>query len=442
MLKRKIDDFLINWKSKRENKTLIIDGARQIGKTFSVRNFGAAYQSFYELNFLERPELKQIFSDNLDSESILTGIKLYLPGVIFNEGNTLVFLDEIQECPEAITALKFMAADSRYDTIASGSALGIAYRQTASLPVGSTEYYDMHSLDLEEFLWALGVEQSLIKELKELFETRTEVPGAIHLRMMEMLRQYMVIGGMPEVVNSFIQNHDYSECDKIQRRIYRDYIADIALYASPDIKIKAENCYKSIPLQLSKENHKFQYKIVQHKGSARIFESSMEWLVRSHFVIPVNNVTRIEYPLKGFHIDNNLRLYPNDIGLLICTYDISIKQALLANNETVDTVSQNIIVRTAKGGIYEALAADILTKNNHEDLHFYRNEPGTVEIEFLIESSEGVVPIEVKAGRTGSRSLTTILKSDDISCGYKFASQNVGVDGKKITMPLYMLMFV
>ena len=443
MLKRKVYAQLEEWKNKRRDKCLVITGARQVGKTYIVRKFGEAeYASYIELNFIENPGLSAIFRDNLSAESILTGIRLNFPGKRIIPGETLILLDEIQECAGAVAALKFLAADSRVDVIATGSLLGLNYKTSMSYPVGSVDYLDMYSLDFEEFLWALAIDDDFIVQLRKYFDNRASVPFGIHSAMMSYLRQYMVIGGMPEVVNTFVEERDYYAADEVQRRIYRDYLADIARYADPNIKIKSEKCFRSIPLQLSKENHKFQYSVVEHKGNAKKFESSIDWIINAGMATAVLNVSRIEYPLASYAIDDNIRLYNTDIGLLICTYDYSLKKALLEDTDFTDESLGNPVLKTAKGGLYEALVADMLIKAGHSSIFFYRNEPGTVEMEFLLDGSSGVVPIEVKAGRNRSKSLNSILKNEDIMCGYKLADQNVGIKDKKITLPLYMTIFL
>ena len=446
MLQRKAMDRLLSWKKSGAKKCLIVEGASQIGKTYIIEKFGEQnYRSFIELNFIQNPSLINIFKGDLNTETILTGIRLYLPGSEIIEGDTLIFLDEIQECEEAITALKFLAADRRISVICSGSALGIKYKQhSTSYPVGSVDYLFMNSLDFEEFLWAMNVDSDTISMLGGLFRNKkydTRVPFAVHTRMLSLLKQYMVIGGMPEAVQKFSDTGDYHEVDIIQRRLYQDYINDIARYALPDIKIKAERCYKSIPLQLSKENHKFQYGMVEHRGTSAKFDSSIDWLTSAHMAIAVNNLSAVDYPLKSYADSSNFRIYPNDIGLLVCTYGYELKAAILQDSG-IETPSADFVLGRAKGGLYEALAAEILFKRGYEDLHFYRNKAGTVEIEFVIEGTDGIVPVEIKAGRKHSRSLSAILESENIRYGYKFSSQNIGMAGKKITMPIYMLMFI
>lgn len=442
MLRRKITERLEEWKNRDSRKPLIIEGARQVGKTFSVREFAKRkYSSFIEINFYENEDMKDVFEDSLDADTVLNSIKINRPGLKMTKGDTLIFLDEIQECPRAITALKFLAGNPDFDVIASGSALGIAYGMTSSFPVGYVDFIEMHSLDFEEFLWAIGIDDNIIKLLENFFHEQKKIPKAIHERMLDYIRQYIVIGGMPEVVNSFLEDRDYYLADSIQKAIIKGYINDIAHYARPEIKIKAEKCYRSIPFQLSKENHKFQYSKVEHKGTKRKFGTSIDWLINADMAVAVSNVSKVEYPLKGFAQTDNIRLYTNDIGLLTGTYDYSLKKAVL-NDSNLDDPSESLVLKSAKGGLYEALACDILTKNGHETLCFFKNQYGTIEVEFIIEGNDGVIPIEIKAGRSRTQSLDRLLESDEIPYGYKFSSQNVGKSGKKITMPIYMMMFI
>lgn len=441
MLARKVTKTLLDWKIRNNRKSLVISGARQIGKTYSVRAFAKEYyDSFVELNFIEHPEYKMIFEGGLDVNTLLLNLSVYITDAKLVPGKTLILLDEVQECSEAVTSLKFWTQDDRYDVIATGSGLGMNYRQESSYPVGNVEYIDMHSLDFEEFLWANGVSTDVVDRVRECFEKRIPVPQALHVKLMEYLRRYMVIGGMPEVVNTYIETNNLKAVDEIQRRLYRDYIVDIAHFASPEIQIKAEKCYRSIPSQLMKENHKFQYSQVESKGTAPKFGNSLDWLVNAYMLKPIYNVKRIEYPLESYKEDNNFRMYKTDIGLLMAGFDFGLKKALMEDGAMEDK-STNIMLGTAKGGLYEALVADFLIKKNIEKLYFYKDIKSTMEIEFLITNADGVIPIEVKAGRKKANSLGQLLQSGRCKYGYKLASQNVGVSENKITLPLYMLMF-
>ena len=422
---------------------MLVEGPRQVGKTFIIRAFAAeTYEACYELNFLKTPTSKSIFTGDLSPDTILAGIRLSFPEQRLAPGKTLVFIDEIQACPDAITALKFLAGDSRFDVIASGSSLGMVHAQTSSWPVGQIEYLDMWALDFEEFLWAIGLEEDLMDVIKAYKTGKMIIPEAVHQKMNSFLMQYLVIGGMPEVVNAFVPEKDYLAADQVQRRIYRDYTADIAHYAAPEIRLKAQACWNSIPAQLTKVNHKFQYGVVEKRGNRQKFGSSVDWLTASRMVLQIHNVNKVEYPLKNQILEENFRLYPSDIGLLISTYDFSLKRAFLFE-QSEDNLSELIVFRTAKGGIFEALAADMLCKKGYfEKCWFYRNEAGTVEIEFLIEGTIGVTPIEIKAGNSKTKSLDKILSDENIILGYKFANQNAGTFGKKISLPMYMLPFI
>lgn len=441
MLSRKILNELMLWKEKEKHKSLIIYGARQVGKTFAVREFGKSYDYFVELNFIENPEYKKIFEDALDVDTMKINISTYIPKAHFDDGKTLILLDEIQECGGALQSLKFWTDDGRYDVVATGSALGMNYKQDISYPVGNVEYIDMHSLDFEEFLWANNINDDVLSLLFKCFNNVEKVPTAIHDKMVTLLKQYMVIGGMPEAVQAYVDSKNIKEADEIQRRIYRDYLNDIAHFAPANIRLKAQNCYKSIPIQLTKDNHKFQYGVVEKKATATKFETSIEWLNAAFITKPVFLTKRIEYPMKAYVDETNFRLYTTDIGMLFAGFDFSLKQMILSDGALEDK-ALNIMLGTAKGGLYEALAADMLIKRGYHDIYFYKDVKSTAELEFLIEYEDGILPIEIKAGRKKANSLNNVLKMDSIIKGYKLSLQNVGCVDKKITMPLYMLMFL
>lgn len=436
MLKRTISKKLHEWKTETDHKCLLLRGARQVGKTYSVRDFGQhEYDSFVYVNFLEKPGMKAIFNGNLDTDTLMTVFSVYMPEANFIPGKTLLCLDEIQECPEAVTSLKFWAQDKRYDVIATGSMLGIDYNRATSYPVGSISYLDMYPLGFMEFLTANNISDQVISLLKDCFSTNTPVPPPIHDRLMELLRFYTVVGGMPEVVELFVSQHDIAVTDKKQRAILEDYRYDIAHYTSAEIKSKAEKCYFSLPDQLAKDNHKFKYSVVEKGSSSRKFGSSVDWLNDAGLINRVCNLRKIEPPLRSQRIEENFRMYPSDIGLLVAMYDSSIKRLILYPDKTNNRWN-------AKGGIYEALIADILTKNGHKELYYRKNEQATFEIEFLLESEDGIIPIEVKAGNSRSKSLDNLLKTGDVPYGYKLIDGNIGRVDKKISLPLYMAMFI
>lgn len=442
MLKRKILSQLIEWKNKPNHKSLIITGQRQIGKTFIIEEvFSKEYKSFICINFIKSPEFIKIFEANLDVDTLIGTISLFMPDSKFMANDTLILLDELQECPNALASLKFWTEDGRYDVIGMGSALGMSYKNDISYPVGNVEHMDMYSLDFEEFLWALGIEPSYISSLQNHFDNPSKLPNTIINKMTEYLRRYMVVGGMPEVVNKYVANGNLSEVHEIQSRLIDDYKNDIARYAEANIRIKARQCYETIPYQLTKDNHKFQYSVVESKATATKFGSSLEWLKNQLIIMEINGLKRIEYPLESFADNTNFRVYPTDIGMLIGMYDLSLKKAIIEDGDLGET-SYNLVLGTAKGGIYEALAADMLYKRGYRKLFFYKHEKNTSEIEFVFMKDGEIIPLEIKAGKKQANSLKSILENNSqIRYGYKMASKNIGLSDRLVTMPLFMLMF-
>lgn len=429
MLRRKIYDKLLAWKNSAGKKdAVLLRGVRQCGKTYIVREFGKReYKNFIEINFIERPDMQAVFSGNLDVDSMVQQIKLSMPGCQFIPGETLLFLDEIQDAPNARTSLKFWTQDGRFDCIASGSLLGIDYKNEVSIPVGYEQQLIMRTLDFEEFLWALGVEVNLKEMLAPYVDGVKRVPEAMHNSLNKYLQEYMVVGGLPEVVDTYIATKDFYQVHLLQEKILRDYQDDIAKYALNQDKIKAKQCFLSIPRQLSKENHKFQYSVVEKKATARKFTSSLDWLHNAGLIDFAYNVNSPWFPLKAYVKEDQFRVYLCDIGLLVAMYGYQLKIALLSD----------VLEGPAKGGIYESLVADILAKRG-EELYYYKKEDSTLEIEFILERDCKLVPVEVKARKGLTRSLNELLKMDNIERGYKLTAQNTGVVEKKITLPLYM----
>lgn len=432
MLKRKFYDSLVAWKATKEQECLLVKGARQIGKTFIIDLFGREnYTSYIYINFIEKPQTKDIFDGELSAEEIYKRMTLIFPAIKFIRKDTLIFLDEIQECPNARTALKFLAIDDRYDVIASGSLLGISYREVSSIPVGYEKQVEMYSLDFEEYLWAVDYGEDRIAILKQYFETREKIPAVIHETMLKHLREYIAVGGMPAVVNTFVEQKHFGLVQEEQQKILDSYFDDISKYASNTEKPKVKNCYLSVPRQLAKENKKFQFSVVEKKATARKYENSIEWLRDANFVMLSHNVSAPAFPLSAFEKEEQYKLYLSDIGLLVALYGFDMKKAIID-----DTLSGN-----AKGGIYENLIADMLRKKGYP-LYYYRTENGSMEVEFLLVRDAAVVPVEVKAGNGSTISLNGLLKREEIPYGYKLISGNMGVNDKKIVMPLYMAMFL
>ena len=429
MLRRKIYDKLLAWKNNKGKKdAILLRGVRQCGKTHIVREFGKReYKNFIEINFIERPDMQAVFSGNLDVDNMVQQIKLSMPGCQFIPGETLLFLDEIQDVPNARTSLKFWTQDGRFDCIASGSLLGMDYKNEVSIPVGYEQQLIMRTLDFEEFIWALGAEVNLKEMLAPYVDGAKRVPEAMHNSLNKYLQEYMVVGGLPEVVDTYIATKDFYQVHLLQEKILRDYQDDIAKYALNQDKIKAKQCFLSIPRQLSKENHKFQYSVVEKKATARKFTSSLDWLHNAGLIDFAYNVNSPWFPLKAHVKEDQFRVYLCDIGLLVAMYGYQLKIALLSD----------ALEGPAKGGIYESLVADILAKRG-EELYYYKKEDSTLEIEFILERDCKLVPVEVKARKGSTRSLNELLKMDNIERGYKLTAQNTGVVEKKITLPLYM----
>ena len=429
MLRRKIYDKLLAWKNNKGKKdAILLRGVRQCGKTYIVREFGKReYKNFIEINFIERPDMQAVFSGNLDVDNMVQQIKLSMPGCQFIPAETLLFLDEIQDVPNARTSLKFWTQDGRFDCIASGSLLGMDYKNEVSIPVGYEQQLIMRTLDFEEFIWALGAEVNLKEMLAPYVDGAKRVPEAMHNSLNKYLQEYMVVGGLPEVVDTYIATKDFYQVHLLQEKILRDYQDDIAKYALNQDKIKAKQCFLSIPRQLSKENHKFQYSVVEKKATARKFTSSLDWLHNAGLIDFAYNVNSPWFPLKAHVKEDQFRVYLCDIGLLVAMYGYQLKIALLSD----------ALEGPAKGGIYESLVADILAKRG-EELYYYKKEDSTLEIEFILERDCKLVPVEVKARKGSTRSLNELLKMDNIERGYKLTAQNTGVVEKKITLPLYM----
>ncbi len=438
--KRKFYDWLMQWKATKRQECLLVRGARQIGKTFIVEKFGREqYESFIEFNFALDPEACSIFEGSLKAEDLYRRISAYDATRRLLPGRTLIFLDEIQECPNARTALKSFALDGRYDVVASGSLLGIKYKRRKaralhvprSIPVGYERQVTMHSLDFEEFLWARGVTEDAISIMRGYCNRLEMVPEAVNGRYAEMLREYMVVGGMPAVVKEYVETGDFGPVQEEQEKILSSYIDDIHKYADTTDIPKIEACYRAIPRLLAKENRKFKYAEVEKGGSERKYASSVDWLCDASFATRAQNVSTAAVPLAANVRDGWFKLYLSDVGLLSALYGTETKGLLYSGR----------LAGNAKGGLYENLIAGMLERKGIP-LFYYKTEDGKREVEFVLERDGGIVPIEVKASNGATVSLNEMLARPDVPYGYKFVDGNVGVSGKKITLPHYMAMFL
>lgn len=432
MLKRKIYQQLQEWRDSHHEDCLLIKGARQVGKTFAITQFGQTeYESFIAINFIESPQLKSLFDGDLSSSNIKKQMTMLIPGIQFIAEKTLIFLDEIQECPNARTALKFLAQDNTIDVIASGSLLGLSYASVSSIPVGYERQIEMYGLDFEEYLWALGYSEETTNTLREHFHALEPLPDEVHKKMLEILHEFVAIGGMPAVVQAFVEKQNFATAYAEQEKILAAYLDDIAKFTDVTTRNKARECYLSIPRQLAKENTKFKYGMVEKKGTARKFETALDWLRDANLVRYCRAVTTPQFPLRAYEDESKFRVYLSDPGLLCAMYGF----------EMIAAIIRDELQGPMKGGIYENVVADMLVKAGR-DLHYWMNDKGNIEIEFLLEKEASVVPVEVKARRGATASLNKLLEQDDMKYGYKLSAGNIGVSGKKITLPLYMALYL
>ena len=431
MLRRKIEADLLAWKNRSDHTGLVVKGARQVGKTFIIEKFAREnYEHVVCLNFIENPGFTAIFDGDLNAESLIKQISVRVPGAELVPNRTLIFLDEIQHCPNARTALKFLAMDGRFDVIASGSLLGINYKEVPSFPVGYTEHLDMYSLDFEEFLWANGIGESDISGLKQNFVSGKPVLPAIHARMMELFRDYILVGGMPKAVSEFISSNNLANVLRLQRNILRDYEDDIAKYAEGSEKVKARACFLSIPRQLAKDHKKFQYSVVEKKGTAAKFSGSLMWLYDAGIINFCYNLGKPELPLEGNVREDCFKVYMRDTGLLM---------AMLEDGAQEDILDGNLGIY--KGAIYENIIADILAKSGRRLYYFERD--GRLEVDFIIRFGRKATAVEVKsAENTKAKSLSTLLKNGEVEQGIKLSGRNIEIRGATVNYPLYLAMFL
>lgn len=432
MLKRKIERQLTEWKNTSGHKPLIVKGCRQCGKTFSVLDFAKKnYKHVVYLNFFENPDYASVFAGSLEIDNIVMLLSALLgKNAVFEAGETVLVLDEIQDCPEARTALKFFRIDGRYDVIGTGSLLGVkGYgKEPKSVPVGSETVIDMYPLDFEEFLWANGISEPVVAMLQKALDAETPVPEALHSRMKQLLLQYAVVGGMPDAVQTFVDSKQMDEVLRIQRDIVRSYEDDMVKYAEKQDKSRIKECFQSIPRQLAKENKKFQYSVVKKGGRASQYMGSIQWLEDAGIVQRCYNTSITELPLDGNAIKDCFKVYTTDIGILM---------AMLNYGTQVDILKGNLL--GYKGAIFENLMADFLCKSGQK-LYYFHKESG-LELDFLVRFKGECVILEVKAKAGKAKSMSTVLKNKDVyhvNNAIKLGQYNVGREGNILTIPLYM----
>lgn len=440
MLKRKIEEELIAWKNDSNRNPLVIKGCRQCGKTFIVQKFAEEnYANVVYLNFMQDSDYALAFEGSKRVDDIVMNLSAMIPQSQFVANETCIIIDEIQECPAARTALKFFKMDGRYDIIATGSLLGVkGYGERrnssgnesskTSIPVGYETIIDMYPLDFEEFLWANGISEAIIGKLTACLDSIQPVPEAIHQKMRQLILQYTVVGGMPSVVNTFVNTHNMGRVLAEQRGIVAEYEEDMVKYASDADKPRIRECFESIPRQLSKEYKKFQYSTIRKGAKASQYIGSIQWIEDAGIINRCRNLTITELPLNGNAIDDCFKIYMADTGLFV---------SMLDDGTQFDIMQGNL--HAYKGAIFENLVADIFTKMKRR-LYYFRKDSG-LEVDFVTRYKGECVLVEVKAKDGNIKSSKTILSHPEkyhVNHAIKLGDLNIGNSGQFLTLPLYM----
>lgn len=430
-LKRKIDKFLDEWLISDKKKPLIIKGARQIGKTKTIEEFAKRNNlSLVEINFVLNPEFRDIFDDGYKVDKILENISFKDPSLEFIPGKTLIFFDEIQKCINAGTSLKSFKIDGRFDVICSGSLMGLSYKEIESVSAGHKIDYTMYSMDFEEFLWALGYKEEQIESLYECMKNLSPLSETQFNVLLDRFHQYMVLGGMPEVVKLFVDQKNYSGTLALQKQIILDYEEDITKYVEGLDKTKILNVFRKIPVFLGQDNKKFRISKVAHGARNREYTGVTDWLIDAGIVNISYCLNDLVLPLKGNYDSDNYRMYFMDTGLLVASLD----------EESSKDLRDNKNFNTYKGAIYENIVGDMLKKSGY-NLYFYKNEDGTQEVEFFVRDAKNLIPIDVKATDGKVKSIKSFIEDKnikDINFGIKLAEKNIGFENNIYTFPYFL----
>ena len=437
MFRRKIEQVLLDWKKNKDKMPIVIKGCRQCGKTFSVLDFARKnYGNVVYLDFFLNPQYKSIFDDSLEIDNILVNISTLLPNVRIVPGDTCFVFDEIQDCPRARTSLKFFKIDGRFDVICTGSLLGVSgYRSQdtdddrfAPVPVGYENIVDMYPMDFEEWLWANGIQEAVFRKLEDCLSSLVPVPEVIHRRMTQLLQQYVIVGGMPRAVTTFMETHNIQEVVSVQNAIIEGYKTDMLKYAPQPDKPRIRECFESIPKQLSRENKKFAYAQVRANGRGRDYQGSLQWIEDAGIIRKCYNLEIPELPLDGNAISEQFKVYMADTGLFI---------SMLERETAHDILNGNLL--GYKGAIFENLIADIFGKMGRK-LYYYRKDSG-LEVDFVMRYDGECTLVEVKASSGNVKSTKTILAHPEkyhVSRAIKLGNYNIGTFDQVTTLPLYM----
>ena len=406
MYKRKIETRLQQWLDDTSHKPIVVKGVRQCGKTSSVVDFAEKnFKYIVYLDFREHPEYKKFFTPNLDVDSIIMRITAAIPSAEIEPGETCFIFDEVQDCPHARGSLKYFHLDGRYEVMCTGSLLGVNGYKTkeeqlddeeSSIPVGFEEIVNMYPMDFEEWLWANGIKRMHLDYLKKCMTEITPVEEALHDRFRELLHLYVIVGGMPEAVSTFMETKQIGKVLAVQRRIIDEYKADMVKYALPQDKAKIRECFESIPAQLAREYKKFTYSVVRPGGRGRDYAGSIQWIEDAGIIRRCHNIEITELPLDGNRIQSEFKIYMTDIGLLVSMLEEGTQSSILEGN-----------LFSYKGAIFENLVADIFGKMGRK-LYYYHKDSG-VELDFVMRYKGRCMPVECKARTGNAKSMRTVL---------------------------------
>lgn len=444
---RKIYAQLLAWKNEPARIPLLIQGLRQVGKTTLAISFAnAEYENAFYVDFRKQRSAHAIFDGDFDIDAIILGLSM-LPrdkrlktGSFFVPGKTLIIFDEIQDCPNARSSLKYFREDGRFDVLATGSLLGIkGYRRSKKpsrgIPVGSEQTLSMYPMDFEEFLLATGIEENVVSSLQTYFAQRKALPPFLHERFLELFRQYMIIGGMPEAVAAFVQTHDYGKTRIVLKRILADFEADFGTHLDDDLNLVVDDVkraligevFHSIPQQLAKENKKFQFSVVKRNGDSRTYGFAIQYLEDYGLIRKAKNLTALDNPLSYFANADQFKIYLCDTGLFVAMLDSEVPSALLAGE-----------MGTGKGMIYENIFADCYAKKGL-NLFYYRKDSG-LEVDFVESFGGEITLIEVKAKSGATKSSSTLLADERCKASHviRIGATNIGRVGPMLTIPHYL----
>ena len=438
MFRRKIENVLQSWLGYPSHKPLVVKGVRQCGKTSSIVDFAHKhFKHVVYLDFREHPDYKKFFTPNLEVDAIIMRITAAMPSVEIEDGETCFVFDEIQDCPKARGSLKYFYLDGRYEVMCTGSLLGVNGYKTqeekkeeeeASIPVGFEDIVEMYPMDFEEWLWANGVKDMHLEYLRKCLISETPVEEALHERFRELLHQYVVVGGMPEVVTTFMDTKQIGKVLAVQRRIVDEYKSDMVKYAATADKSRIRECFESIPAQLAREYKKFSYTVVRKGGRGRDYAGSLQWIEDAGIVRRCYNTRITELPLDGQRISSEFKVYMADIGLLIAMLEEGTQSSILQG----DLLSYH-------GAIKENLVADIFGKMGRK-LYYYHKDGG-VELDFLMRYKGQCTPVECKATTGNAKSMRTVLEHPEkyhVTSALKMGDYNIGRSNQLLTMPMYM----